>query len=1238
MKCPQCARWIQMGLAVLTSSLVSAANAATLEDYTEVSEIELSSTRLASSIQEMAAMSVEKVPRVPESGDSLETISKQLTTGSSLIADELSERAIPDSYNGLIAEPRTRQHLSQRSVSPTDKVNRTIPEEAIPRTLVLPSVSSPTATDTTLVSEEILVAQTMPDDTLEPEASETTDSNASDNLVQATGTATDLKIKPFFNINYNLAGGHDGFAGLEAFYPVIQTPGNSVGFLTGRLTLDVNGDAGGGLQAGYRALFSETAIWGVYSGFDIRETGDNTFGQLGFGAELLSNTWDARLNASFPVGDTQKFVSSSSQLLGNPRFAGTNLIVDQAITELSEAAITTVSLDGGVQIFDCCGSGALWGRGGLYYLGGQVEDDSVGVRASLDYRPREDLRFGLGAQHDEVFGTNVILSANFFFGPGASAQRPEEVGQLARLWSRAGEPLARTNTILVEEQVDNSLETLIAINPATGQDFIFRHVDPANGAAGAGGTFEAPRDTIANTVGIANAGEIIYVQAGNAGGSFTIPDGVQVLSVGPEQVVETQFGAIALPGSGSGNFPTISDTVTLGNDTVISGFDITGTTDSAIVGLDGLAGTVVIADNLITSTADNGIDIGDLTEDLEFTITRNQITNAADDGIDIDNIGSDAVVDLTISDNIITGNGDTGIDIDEIYGTASASLAIQNNDISSNDGSGIYIDEIYGDAVVDVMISDNSINNNDGRGIYFGDIHENAVVDIAINDNSVDGNNDNGIFFDDIYNDATVNINIAGNSIDNNTSNGIYFSEFNDNAVVDITISDNSVDDNGDSGIRFDDEFLDDATIDILITQNSISNNSDDGIYIDGIYDNSVVDIVISDNIINDNGDTGVDFENIADYAQATIVITGNSIDRNVDSGLYIGEIYGDAQANFTISQNSISDNGGNGIYFSDFYEDAVVDITISDNTIDNNDNDGVRFQSIEDNVEANITISSNSISNNDDNGVYFDGFYDDAIVNLTISDNTINDNGDYGVVIEEGIYDNTDVTISLTGNTISGNGNSAFYIEEIGDYAVVDIVISDNIIQNNDDAGVALGRINDYAEVDVTITGNTITGNNGHGIYLEEIEDYAVVDVNISDNTISDNADFGIYVEIYDYAAVTANVSGNTVEGNGSGGISFEIYDDAVVSLTLDSNTINDNLGPGVYIYLGEDAEICLALSDNVSNNPGNTDFVLNNDTGNAAQFEIVDLANVTTNNTGTFDPADPAGSGDFTSAIVCP
>ncbi|MEM6351735.1 MAG: hypothetical protein AAF766_13330 [Cyanobacteria bacterium P01_D01_bin.14] len=61
------------------------------------------------------------------------------------------------------------------------------------------------------------------------------------------------------------------------------------------------------------------------------------------------------------------------------------------------------------------------------------------------------------------------------------------------------------------------------------------------------------------------------------------------------------------------------------------------------------------------------------------------------------------------------------------------------------------------------------------------------------------------------------------------------------------------------------------------------------------------------------------------------------------------------------------------------------------------------------------------------------------------------------------------------------------------------------------------------------------------------------------------------------------------------------------------------------------------MELSDNVASNT-NADFEVYNGTGNPANFELADLANVTANNTGTFDPADPAGSGDFSNDPSCP
>ncbi|MEL6248109.1 MAG: hypothetical protein AAFR15_08855, partial [Cyanobacteria bacterium J06627_15] len=380
-----------------------------------------------------------------------------------------------------------------------------------------------------------------------------------DAVAQETGTAADLMIKPFYRAGFNDVGPNEAFAGFEAFYPLAQVPGSNVTFLTGRINLNVDGDFGGGLQAGYRALLNEGVIWGAYGGFDLRETGDNTFGQLGLGGELLGNNWDANLSASFPVGDSSDTIDTSFTA-ANARFSENVLLVDTELVDRNESALTVLSIDGGYQLLGDDSSSELWGRGGLYLLTGEASDDTVGVRASLDYRPQNDLRFGFGLQHDEIFGTNVVFSLNALFGPGSSSRRPEsEADPQARLWARASEPLNRVNTVLVEERDDVEVRIgEVVIDPDTGEAYNFLHVDPGSGIAAGLGTFEDPRDTVANIVGISGSGDIIYVQAGDAGGSFTIPDGVEVLSVGPTQIVPSIFGDFAvditLPGSGSGNF------------------------------------------------------------------------------------------------------------------------------------------------------------------------------------------------------------------------------------------------------------------------------------------------------------------------------------------------------------------------------------------------------------------------------------------------------------------------------------------------------------------------------------------------------------------------------------------------------------------------------------------------------------------------------------------------------------
>ncbi|MEM7066560.1 MAG: hypothetical protein AAF572_25755 [Cyanobacteria bacterium P01_B01_bin.77] len=356
-----------------------------------------------------------------------------------------------------------------------------------------------------------------------------------------TGAAA-LRLQPFFNINYNEGAGFTGFSSVGGFLPLVQIPGQNVTFIDGRVSVDNTGNFGGGLQAGYRALLNDSTIWGAYAGLDVRSTGDRTFTQASIGTELLGEDWDLTFNANLPLGNARQVVATETQVV-NPQFVANQLAFDEQQIDQVQAAVTTVSLDGGLELLDFGEKSSLWGRGGVYYLGGEASQTSLGIRASLDYRIQNNLRVGLGVQNDGVFGTNAVFSVSALLGAPARRPSDTEENSQARLWSRAAEPIARTNTVLIEERTDVSIlpASLVAINPDTNQVFVFHHVDPTTGVATATGTFEAPLDTIANATNIAtaNADNIIYVQAGDAGGAFTLPDGIDVRSVGPTQLLTT---------------------------------------------------------------------------------------------------------------------------------------------------------------------------------------------------------------------------------------------------------------------------------------------------------------------------------------------------------------------------------------------------------------------------------------------------------------------------------------------------------------------------------------------------------------------------------------------------------------------------------------------------------------------------------------------------------------------------
>ncbi len=886
-----------------------------------------------------------------------------------------------------------------------------------------------------------------------------------------------LRLQPFFNLSHDEGAGFTGFTSVGGFLPLFQTPGQNVTFLDGRVSVDNDGNFGGGLQAGYRALLNNSTIWGAYAGVDARGIGDTTFTQANAGAELLGENWDVTFNANLPLGNARQVLSSEIQA-ANPQFTGNQLLIDEQQVEQVEAALTTVSLDGGLELLDFGGGSSLWGRGGVYFLGGEASEDGLGFRASLDYRPINNLRVGVGVQNDGIFDTNVIVSVNALLG--SSSRRSDAAEETSteqyspdQLWARAAEPINRTNTVLVENRTDFEIikSDVEAINPETDRAFVFRHVDPsisadgiANGvlveALANGGTFEDPLSTIAAAANVAdaNADNIIFVQEGNAGGGFTLPDGVQVRSVGPIQQLNTQFGEVILPGSGSGSLPTVTGQVTIGNNTLVSGLEIDPTKlengvelaaqivngieargenitleDNVIanvnrgINLPDIDGTVSIVRNQISNTQDDGIFFGDIneTDNATVTVANNTLNTLGTEGIEFDLILGDAIANIAVANNQITDAQSDSIFFDDIQGNAVATIAVSGNVINAENvnaeiagGDGIEFDRIEDDANATITVNDNQISNVAFEGIEFGDIENDTVTTIAVANNQIISE-ETGIEFDDIENRANANITITDNTITVATEEGIFFNDIENDTVSNITIAENNILSVATQGIEFDlIENNANATINIL--NNQISNVDEEGIFFDDIEDTTTANITIDGNTITNTGAEGIEFNLIEDSATVTATVTNNAI-TNTGADSVVLNIVENANVTATVTDNVIANPGGDGmrIDHANFVQaEEALAFVESTNTVANTVGDETEDDDeTEDTLDA--VVDTPSVVAETPNGTTEGG------VTVTVSDNTITKPGDDGVSIDHTA--DTDICLALNNNTVIEPGSDGF-------------------------------------------------------------------------------------------------------------------------------------------------------------------------------------------------------------------
>ncbi|MBF2063115.1 MAG: right-handed parallel beta-helix repeat-containing protein [Calothrix sp. C42_A2020_038] len=476
------------------------------------------------------------------------------------------------------------------------------------------------------------------------------------------------------------AGSEGAYYGIEALLPLIQNPGKNVTFFQGRVVWLDNSYQNWNLLLGQRFVNKgRNEIWGGYVAYDTRQTSNKNYQQIGVGIERLGNDWDARINGYLPIGSTNKLLSESIGDLGFFRnFYG------RVVNRRFEGALAGLDMEAGTRIARF-GDGDVRLYGGLLYYTGEEIKPVFGARARLEARPTNNMLLGLTIQQDPLFDTSVILDLGLGFGIGNSRGQTAASSRKAPIAPRISEYVAR-NPLITVTNYNNRNPIEAAINPRTGKPYQFRHV--LLGAGNGDGTYEKPAGTVQTVLRVAEADDIVYVDAGINPGvpSFKIPDSVSVLSTALTQSFDTvQYGRVTLPGSGNGRYPIVNGTVSMGNDTTLQGFDLRN-----IVG--------------------NGIDAANV---RNVTIIDNRISNVTEQGISLNAVQGNNLV----ARNTISRTRNQGIFI-QATGNNRQQVILDSNSVSNSGGQGIF-STASGSSIQQVNAVNTTVNGAKGAGIFF---------------------------------------------------------------------------------------------------------------------------------------------------------------------------------------------------------------------------------------------------------------------------------------------------------------------------------------------------------------------------------------------------------------------------------------------------------------------------------------------------------------------------------------
>jgi len=776
-----------------------------------------------------------------------------------------------------------------------------------------------------------------------PEFSELESSVAQSEVVAEASTAR-LSIPARFSAEHSSSSaGFDGITGIGGFIPLSQTSGQDVTFLDGDLLLDNGGNLGWGLSLGHRGLTRDgSRIRGGHVGVDGRATDESTFYQLAAGYESLGEDWDFRFNGYLPLGNslnTVRDINTDTGVVGSSGFENNQLVLS-AVRERrrilqEEEALGGFDAEVATQLSEWSG-GELTGAIGGYLLTG--EETSLGGQLRLGATFKSNYSAGVALQHDGIFGTNVVVSIGLNL-PNLRFQKKEdqEFQEANEVAIRLRDPIHRRKTVAVDQReerditIERQMEPLR--NPEEEQDYRFVHV--SLGASGGDGTYEAPFGTVEEAIALissdantfSDGNTVLYVDGEAAPTTtipgFAIPDRVRVLSQGPQQTIagmafpgfpETptrlpfspanNFNvpgttapnangiAVLLPDSGDGVFPTVTggaatDLVTLGNQTVLAGFQL----DSA--SQNGVAGSNV----------------------TNVELRNNRIVNSTASGIALDNVGGS----VTLFDNEISGSGDRGILAQNTTTGQSVNITIAGYQLANNRVGmefNTVASSIGPEAPSQIISVSPSSADNTSSGNPSGAVLNNAILNSSAEGVIVQATGDV------LRTSGSQEFSFDQGTVDGSGGAGMSFSATSGAHVQELNVTSSRITNNGAAGIA-----VLNGTPPNGATQTAASQ-----------------EVVIRNSTISSNAGAGIDI-NLADASSQELVIRGNQITNNAGDGISslaqnvsLQEWRNDVTAgDIGASENVITGNGGLGIDIAAQDLAALPVLGIADNTLAEN-------------------------------------------------------------------------------------------------------------------------------------------------------------------------------------------------------------------------------------------------------------------------------------------------------------